>query len=1006
MCHISPKMVTFELFLLTLPILTQVLNLSHCFLGNLIPVELGRLTNLQTLDLSGNNLTGTIPAGLFTNCSNLATFNLSSNRLNSSFPPEIANCRDLRILDLGDNTLHGEIPVEIGQLADLEKLVVAECSGLSGSIPDPLISGCKNLTFLDLSWNKLTGEIPLKLGNCTKLVVLNLQGNWLAGSIPDNLGQLKQLRALMVGSNHLTGTLPQSLTQCTSLLLLDVSNNSLAGGIPSWLSQVPTLEFLAIQNNRFSGPIPVEITTLSVLKYMDASNNSLEGSILPALGGMETLRFLRLSNNKFTGSIPKELGSLYGLQCLDLSSNALTGTIPSSLGQLQDLLWLQLGRNDLTGMIPKQLTNCTSLMWINLSENNLNGKIPPDFATLGLTADKVYQKNHQHPWDVAGLGECTILRTWIPDKSQIFDSLFAALERGKCRSWLDTVLRGEFTLPNQLGKQKVLGYWQLNDNYLTGPIPDLSNSTSLGFLALGDNQLSGSFPTNITHLPLYDVNVSHNNLNESIPASLGHSQLLMSLDMSFNNLTGGLPTELGYLHFLIVFNISYNKRLSGKIPTGGQMTTLSWYPYVGDPNLCFVNEGILKYLHPPNDSSLHLPGLCPNSTGTPSAAPGARPAASLMDKMKGPLVTAVTSIVCSFAALLAARTVYWLYKRWRAWHQGKLEFDMLMDDSSRRYSYFRDKGRLTNPVASFGLPALKALTYADLVVATDNFSPDNILGDGGFGIVYRAQLRSGTIVAVKKLIQDGAQGQREFQAEMETLGTIQHGNLVSLLGYCCNNEEKILVYELLKYGSLDDWLHESDIKAAELDWQKRLQIALGTARGLAFLHHDCLHQIIHRDMKSSNILLDENFEAFLTDFGMARIMDVNCTHVSTIVAGTPGYVPPEYSQTWKATTKGDVYSFGVVLLELVSGKRPTGPHFNGLCGSNLVERVRILEREGRHEEACDQIVLQSGNRREIDQFLSLGILCTNVSPTKRPSMKEVTTMLEDILRIQTNSIVA
>jgi len=212
----------------------------------------------------------------------------------------------------------------------------------------------------------------------------------------------------------------------------------------------------------------------------------------------------------------------------------------------------------------------------------------------------------------------------------------------------------------------------------------------------------------------------------------------------------------------------------------------------------------------------------------------------------------------------------------------------------------------------------------------------------------------------------------------------------------CNNEEMLLVYEYFGNGSLDDWLYESEEKASKLKFPLRIRIALETARGLAFLHHECTHLIIHRDMKSSNILLNESFKAVLTDFGMARIMDVDCTHVSTVVAGMPDYVPPEYSQTWRATTKGDVYSFGVVMLELLSGKRPTGPHFNGRCGSNLVEMARILVAQGNATDVCDENVLRSGKAEAISAFLALAIRGTNASPSKRLAMLEVVQTLETI----------
>jgi serine/threonine protein kinase len=218
--------------------------------------------------------------------------------------------------------------------------------------------------------------------------------------------------------------------------------------------------------------------------------------------------------------------------------------------------------------------------------------------------------------------------------------------------------------------------------------------------------------------------------------------------------------------------------------------------------------------------------------------------------------------------------------------------------------------------------------------------------------------------------------------------------------------ERLLVYKIMRNGSLDDWLYESPEKAAALNWATRLRIAYGTASGLCFLHHECVPMIIHRDIKVSNILLDEFFEARLTDFGLARLLDLSNTHVSTIIAGTPGYVAPEYSQTWKATTKGDVYSFGVVLLELVSGKRPTAAEFNYARrreGNNLVEWVQILLSTDRQHKVCETVVLKTGDPLQVKEFLTLALHCTMESPSKRPTMQEVTTRLKEIISLNSQS---
>lgn len=254
------------------------------------------------------------------------------------------------------------------------------------------------------------------------------------------------------------------------------------------------------------------------------------------------------------------------------------------------------------------------------------------------------------------------------------------------------------------------------------------------------------------------------------------------------------------------------------------------------------------------------------------------------------------------------------------------------------------------------------------------------------------------MVAVKKLNQDKTQGQREFLAEMETLGKVKHRNLVPLLGYCSYGDEKLLVYEYMVNGSLDLWLrNRSSSGSVELlNWSKRLKIAIGSARGLAFLHHGFTPHIIHRDIKASNILLNEEFEAKVADFGLARLISAYETHVSTDIAGTFGYIPPEYGQSWKATTRGDVYSFGVILLELVTGKEPIGPDFKDIEGGNLVGWVCMKMKKGQAVEVLDQTVLDADSKRMMLQTLKIAALCVSENPANRPPMLQVLKFLKRI----------
>ncbi|KDO40910.1 hypothetical protein CISIN_1g035768mg, partial [Citrus sinensis] len=256
-------------------------------------------------------------------------------------------------------------------------------------------------------------------------------------------------------------------------------------------------------------------------------------------------------------------------------------------------------------------------------------------------------------------------------------------------------------------------------------------------------------------------------------------------------------------------------------------------------------------------------------------------------------------------------------------------------------------------------PSLQKLTYDQIVAGTNKFCEENVIGGGGFGTVFKGTMPDGKTVAVKKLSQATGQGDREFAAEMETLGMVKHQNLVELLGYCSVDEEKLLVYEYMVKGSLDDWLRN---QAASLDWGKRCKIV------------------------ASNILLNDDFEAKISDFGLARLISDCESHVSTVVAGTIGYVPPEYGGTGKATERGDVYSFGVILLELVTGKQPTGPEFEDKDGENLVDWVLHMMKNEQADEVLDPAVLNANSKPTMLKMLQIATGCISNDPTVRPTM--------------------
>lgn len=291
------------------------------------------------------------------------------------------------------------------------------------------------------------------------------------------------------------------------------------------------------------------------------------------------------------------------------------------------------------------------------------------------------------------------------------------------------------------------------------------------------------------------------------------------------------------------------------------------------------------------------------------------------------------------------------------------------------------------------------MSLDDLMKATNSFSNNNMIGSGRMGTMYKAVMPDGTHLTVKRL-QDSQQTEKEFLSEMNTLGTVRHQNLVPLLGFCTAKKERFLVYKYMANGNLYDWLHPSDLEAKSLNWPLRLKIAIGAAKGLAWMHHNCNPRILHRNISSKCILLDEDFNPKLSDFGLARLMNPIDTHMSTFVNGEfgdLGYVAPEYPRKLVATPKGDVYSFGTVLLELVTGEKPThvsnAPEtFKG----NLVEWIHLLSEKNNLRSAIDKSLRDKSVDNELTQFLKVAYNCVNLNDKERPSMFEVYQLLRAI----------
>lgn len=466
-------------------------------------------------------------------------------------------------------------------------------------------------------------------------------------------------------------------------------------------------------------------------------------------------------------------------------------------------------------------------------------------------------------------------------------------------------LRG-FISP-EIGKLDQLQRLGLHYNKFYGPIPwEISKCTNLKALYLRGNFLTGK-----------------------IPGELGNLQNLRILDISNNGLTGSIPQSIGRLSQLIFLNISANF-LVGRIPTVGVLANFGILSFSSNPGLCGLQVNVLCQSIPPsstpNSSVLQPPDITPAPVveTLPFAGPtnGSTTAGGYANSL---LIGAMGTVGIALLVAVVCCLGYFIYKkRCSNPHQ---EIQVNNADGSKLVMFHSD------------LP----YTKDKIIKKIESLGDSDIIGSGGFGTVYRLVMDDGCMFAVKRIVKQGVSSSRLFEQELGILGSFKHRNLVNLRGYCNAPSANLLIYDYLTQGNLDDNLHERSPTQERLSWNTRVKIAIGSARGIAYLHHDCVPRIIHRDIKSSNVLLDENLEPHVSDFGLAKLLEDNSSHVTTIVAGTFGYLAPEYMQSGRATEKGDVYSYGVMLLELISGKRPTDASLIDK-GLHLVSWVRILDR--------------------------------------------------------------
>ncbi|XP_022774589.1 LRR receptor-like serine/threonine-protein kinase RPK2 [Durio zibethinus] len=989
-----------ELRILSLPF--------HRFSGE-IPAEIWELEKLEVLDLENNLLSGPLPVSV-TGLKNLRVLNLGFNNISGGIPRWLSSLEQMDILNLAGNLVNGTIPGFVGRFRG----VYLSFTLLSGLLPADIGEGCK-LEHLDLSGNYFHGQIPASLGKCSQLRSLLLYTNLLEEGIPREIGQLQNLEVLDVSRNSLSGQIPVELGNCSGLTVLVLSTMfnpyddlAMAKGDPSSVND----DF-----NFYQGGIPDEITKLSKLRVLWAPRATLEGNLPSDWGACDNLEMVNLAQNFFSGEIPFGLSLCKKLRYLDLSSNKrLTGALIEELA-VPCMSVFDVSENSLSSSIPRFYNHgCPDVL---TSDSYSSEPFNPTSAYLSFFASKAQVGTSFEFF--GGDGGPAVFHNFGGNNftGSVLSMPIAPQRLGKQISYAfyagENLLSGPFPgnlfenckglnalfvnvsynrmsgqIPAEISKIcKSLKFLDVSVNQITGPIPpNIGDLVSLVSLNLSWNLLKGQIPNSFGQMKdLRYLSLAGNNLIGSIPFTFGLLESLEMLELSSNSLSGEIPENLVNLRNLTVLLLNNNK-LSGQIPSGlANLTMLSVF------NVSFNNlsgplpssNNLMKcssLLGNPLLQPCHAYSLMPSSDEAragDSQNYAASPTGSTtqMNRNNGFNAIEIASITSASAivSVLLALVILFLYTR--KWNSKS----KIVSTTKKEVTIFND----------IGVP----LTFDSVVQATGNFNASNCIGNGGFGSTYKAEISPGVLVAIKRLAIGRLQGFQQFDAEIKILGRLRHPNLVTLIGYHASETETFLVYNYLSGGNLENFIQERSTRA--VDWRILYKIALDIARALAYLHDQCVPRILHRDVKPSNILLDDDYNAYLSDFGLARLLGTSETHATTGVAGTFGYVAPEYAMTCRVSDKADVYSYGVVLLELLSDKKALDPSFSRYGnGFNIVQWSCLLLRQGQAKEFFTAGLWDAGPQNDLVEVLHLAVVCTVDSLSTRPTMKQVVRRLKQL----------
>ncbi|KAK3419482.1 hypothetical protein EUGRSUZ_G00039 [Eucalyptus grandis] len=835
--------------------------------------------------------------------------------------------------------------------------------GLTGSLPGD-IGQLSELQILDLSYNRgLTGSLPTQIGNLMKLTNLILVGCGFSGRIPDSIGSLQNLVFLSLNSNGFSGQIPPTIGNLSRLYWLDLADNQLTGSIPVSKGSEFGLDMLLhtkhfhFGQNQLSGTIPSQLFSSGMhLIHVIFDNNRLTGSIPPTLGLVQSLEVVRFDRNSLDGAVPANLNNLTSVQELLISNNRLTGPLPNLAG-MNALNYLDMSNNTFDATdFPTWIPTLQSLTTLILERTQVRGG-PPVILFSIFSLQRVVLRHNQ-------LNGTLDIGTNRGNQLQLIDLQTNFIDNFKQRAGgysIEVILvDNPICLETGAAGQSYCTIPQTNtSSYSTPPnscIPPVCNS----------NQTSSpncicSYPytgTLVFRAPSFS-GLGNLTYFDSLASSMMISFQFYQLPVDSISLSDPRKDSYDYLLLnLAVFpseGVSFNRM---SIYSIGFVLSNQTYkpPHLFGP-FYFIADQYTNF------AEVQVPTTLKKSSNI------------------GVIVGAAAG---GFALLLllALVGVYAFRQKKRA--------EKAAEQSNPFVNW--DPKKSTSEILQ--LRGARWFSLEELKKHTNNFSEANEIGSGGYGKVYRGTLPTGTLVAIKRAQQGSMQGGIEFKNEIELLLRVHHKNLVSLVGFCFEQGEQLLVYEFLPNGTLKESL--SGKSGIRLDWARRLKVAIGAARGLAYLHELANPPIIHRDIKSTNILLDDHLNARVADFGLSKLLrEGERGHVTTQVKGTMGYLDPEYYMTQQLTEKSDVYSFGVLMLELLTARTPIEQ------GRYIVREVRVLMNKDKDlynlQGILDPAIGLGTSLKGLERFVELAMRCVEESGADRPTMGEVVKEIENIM---------